>query len=633
MNWGDYHRLREVARIEGSRRGIIHAAGIVQAFLLLALLFLLGMALTVIVVDPSKSVATFRGAEGITLARLPLTPPTEAIDPSSSELAPAVLQARKIAAQAMLSLILAAGLVVLVLLTMLDAIRRWALSRLSSRFAAGIRRQIHRQMYRFGQSSLPTEGMGPTIELFSQQVDDLRDGFRVGLDQRWRLPVTLAGLTLLGLAVGGWLTLFLIILVTLLAFLVSSMIRRNAEVAETAERNASMKMSLLQEDLGQIRTVRVFSIESVDNRRFDAHLEDLREADATRLRFDREFGPGMTVLLGISGTLALGMIGFLVIAGRLEIPAAILLLVIFALMVRSFTSLNRMNQDRRRAARAATSVVSFLDRRPEILQIPNAKFLSPVRERIVLENVTVEGPTGRRLLEGVSLELPAGSKTAIMGRDEDSKQALVCLLPRLLDPRTGRVRMDGIDLREVTLESLRAQVATVFQSDLIFSDTIAFNIGLGDPSYDLPRLIEAAKQSHAHHIIQDLPEGYDTFVGPMGHYLRIDEQYRIALARAWLFDPSILIIEEPTFPIEDSIKPLIDDAIARLCRGRTVVFLAHRLSTLRACDRVVVLHNGRIEALGTAKELQATSKLYRHLQYVEFNQFAAGGIEAGQMQD
>ncbi|WP_152054104.1 ABC transporter ATP-binding protein [Tautonia marina] len=631
MNWGDYHRLREVARIEGSRRGIIHAAGIVQAFLLLALLFLLGMALTVIVVDPSKSVATFRGAEGITLARIPLTPPTEAIDPSS-ELAPSVLQARKIAAQAMLSLILAAGLVVLVLMTLLDAIRRWALSRLSARFAAGLRRQIHRQMYRFGQSSLPTEGMGPTIELFSQQVDDLRDGFRVGLDQRWRLPVTLAGLTLLGLAVGGWLTLFLIILVTLLAFLVSSMIRRNAEVAETAERNASMKMSLLQEDLGQIRTVRVFSIESVDNRRFDAHLEDLREADATRLRFDREFGPGMTVLLGISGTLALGMIGFLVIAGRLEIPAAILLLVIFALMVRCFTSINRMNQDRRRAARAATSVVSFLDRRPEILQIPNAKFLSPVRERIVLENVTVEGPTGRRLLEGVSLELPAGSKTAIMGRDEDSKQALVCLLPRLLDPRTGRVRMDGIDLREVTLESLRAQVATVFQSDLIFSDTIAFNIGLGDPSYDLPRLIEAAKQSHAHHIIQDLPEGYDTFVGPMGHYLRIDEQYRIALARAWLFDPSILIIEEPTFPIEDSIKPLIDDAIARLCRGRTVVFLAHRLSTLRACDRVVVLHNGRIEALGTAKELQATSKLYRHLQYVEFNQFAAGGIEAGQMQ-
>ncbi|WP_169972882.1 ABC transporter ATP-binding protein [Tautonia rosea] len=630
MNWGDYHRLREVARIDGSRRGIIHAAGIVQALLLLALLFVIGVALAVIVVDPSSSVAQFRGAEGITLARIPLTPPTEAI-PSSSEPSATVLQARKIAAQGMLSVILAVGLVILVGMTMLDSLRRWAIARLSARFAAGIRRQIHRQMYRFGQSSLPTEGMGPTLELFSQHVDDLRDGFRAGLDQRWRLPVTLAGLTLLGLALGGWLTLFLIILVTLLAFLVSSLIRRNAETAETADRNASMKMSLLQEDLGQIRTVRVFSIESVDNRRFDAHLEDYREADATRLRFDRDFGPGTTLLLGISGTLALGMIGFLLIAGRLELPAAILLPVTLALMVRCFTQINLMNQDRRRAARAASSVVSFLDRRPEILQVPNAKFLSPVRERIVLENVTVEGPTGRRLLEGVSLELAAGSKTAVMGRDEDSKQALVCLLPRLLDPRTGRVRMDGLDLREVTLESLRAQVATVFQSDLIFSDTVAFNIGLGDPSYDLPRLIDAAKQTHAHHIIQDLPEGYDTFVGPMGHYLRIDEQYRIALARAWLFDPSILIIEEPTFPIEDSIKPLIDDAIARLCQGRTVVFLAHRLSTIRACDRVVVLHNGRIEGLGTAKELQATSKLYRHLQYVEFNQFAAGGIEAGQM--
>src|SRR5690606_7029069 len=122
-------------------------------------------------------------------------------------------------------------------------------------------------------------------------------------------------------------------------------------------------------------------------------------------------------------------------------------------------------------------------------------------------------------------------------------------------PRSGRVRMDGLDLREVTLDSLRAQVATVFQSDLIFSDTVAFNIGLGDPSYGLPRIIEAAKNAHAHHVIQDLPQGYDTYVGPLGHFLRVDEQYRIALARAWLHDPSILIVEEPAIPFDETIKP------------------------------------------------------------------------------
>ncbi len=152
---------------------------------------------------------------------------------------------------------------------------------------------------------------------------------------------------------------------------------------------------------------------------------------------------------------------------------------------------------------------------------------------------------GRTLLEGVSVEFPAGSRTAIMSLDEDSKLALVCLIPRLIDPKVGRVRIDGHDLRDVTLESIRAQVATVLQADLVFTDSVTMNIGLGDPSYTMPRIIEAAKVAHAHNFIQDLPHGYDTVIGPLGHYLKPDEQYRLALARAFLHDPSIVIIEEP----------------------------------------------------------------------------------------
>ena len=531
--------------------------------LVLALVEVGGLTLAVIFADPSDSVASLRGSEGLTLAWVSLTPMPE-LPEGSEAWSPAFLQARKIAAQGTMAILIAVGLGLLLALALLDTVRQWIVARLAARFAAMIRRQIHRQMYRFGHSALPTEGMGPIVDLFTEDVDAIRDGFRAGLDRRWRLSATLLGLVVLALLLGGWLTLFLLVLGVILAFLFSSMIRRSAALAEGADRTAAMKMSLLLEDLGQVRTVRVFSIESIDNRRFDEHLDDHREADTNRLKLDRTIGLGPILLLGIAGAVVLGMVGSLIIAGRLDVAAALTLLLTLGLMGQTIADLSWMTRRRRRAARASASVVAFLDRRPEILQVPNAKFLSPVRERIVLENVTVEGPTGRRLLEGVSLELPAGSKTAIMGRDEDSKMALVCLLPRLLDPKTGRVRMDGLDLREVTLESLRAQIATVFQSDLIFSDTVAFNLGLGDPSFDLPRLIEAAKQAHAHHIIQELPEGYDTFVGPMGHYLRIDEQYRIALARAWLHDPSILIIEEPTVPIDESIKPLIDDAMERL---------------------------------------------------------------------
>lgn len=631
MSWGDYHRLRQGVGIETTRKVVVHAAGVLQVLLLVALLWVAWMTIAVVVTEPREPVVTLTGASGLTLGRLPLTTPLDADTPTAEGVARD--RALRVASQGMLAILLAVGLVLLLALAILEIARRLVISRLAARFASALRRQIHRQMYRFGQSALPNEGMGPIVDLFTQDVDDIRDGFRASLADWWRLLAAMILLPAFAFVVGGWLTIFLLVLGVLVAWLVGSMLRRSALSADLAERNASMTMTLLNEDLGQIRTVRVYSIEAVDNRRFDRHLEDYREADATRMRLDRRVGPGTMLLLGIAGAVALGMTGSVVIAGGLAPPAALLMLLLLGLSAWALSGWLRMARIRLRASRAASSIVSFLDRRPEILQVPSAKFLSPVRERIVLENVSVEGPTGRRLLDGVSLELPAGSKTAIMGRDEDSKQALVCMIPRLLDPKSGRVRMDGLDLREVTLESLRAQVSTVFQSDLIFSDTVAFNLGLGDLSYDLPRLIEAAKQAHAHHIIQDLPEGYDTFVGPLGHFLRVDEQYRIALARTWLHDPSILIIEEPTVPFDDSIKPLIDDAIFRLSHGRTVLFLAHRLSTIRACDRVVVLHNGRIEATGTAKDLQAHSKLYRHLQYVEFNQFAAGGIEVGQMQD
>jgi ABC-type multidrug transport system fused ATPase/permease subunit len=257
--------------------------------------------------------------------------------------------------------------------------------------------------------------------------------------------------------------------------------------------------------------------------------------------------------------------------------------------------------------------------------------LAPLHERISFENVSLDSATGRPLLSGVSAEIPAKSRTAIVGLDEASKLAMVCMVPRLIDPKVGRIRMDGVDLRDITLESLRAQVATVLQADLVFSDTVLANIGLGDPSYGLPRIVEAAKTAHAHHFIQDLPDGYDTVIGPLGHYLKPDEQYRIALARAFLHDPSIVIIEEPQNALDEEIKQLVDDTIDRLAPGRTLVFLPHRLSTLRKCDLILVLNNGRIETAGSHREIHAHDKLYRHILYVEFNQFATGEIEAGQM--
>jgi ATP-binding cassette subfamily B protein len=239
------------------------------------------------------------------------------------------------------------------------------------------------------------------------------------------------------------------------------------------------------------------------------------------------------------------------------------------------------------------------------------------------DDVTLRDPgTDRKLLDALTMTIPAGKRVAIVGPDEAEKHAVVSLIARFLDPATGEVRIDGKNLRWVTLDSLRNQIAQVMQQNLNFNDTVANNIGCGDPSYSIPQIIEAAKLAHAHNFIQRLPYGYETAIGALGHSLRAGEEFRIALARAILRDPALLIIEEPTDGQDEDSRAMLDDAYDRLLADRTVIFLPHRLSTVKSCDRVYLIHDGKLEGEGEHRELLQGNELYRHLHYVEYNVFA-----------
>jgi ABC-type multidrug transport system fused ATPase/permease subunit len=253
--------------------------------------------------------------------------------------------------------------------------------------------------------------------------------------------------------------------------------------------------------------------------------------------------------------------------------------------------------------------------------VVGAEFLPPLSDRLEFDNVSLREPgTGRALLQGVSLTIRAGERVALVGPDDMEKHALVYLMNRFLDPTAGEIRIDQHNLRWVTLDSLRAQIGTVLMHNLVFHDTVANNIGCGDNAYTLGQIIEAAKIAHAHHFIQKLPKGYETPIGELGHTLGISEQFRIALARAILRDPALLIIEEPENTLDEETKALLDDTWARVLPGRTTIFLPHRISTIRSCDMLVLLHKGRVHATGVHKELLAQDPLYRHLHYLEFNE-------------
>jgi len=530
-----------------------------------------------------------------------------------------------------LTALLAIGLSFLLALSFVTQWRRRAMARVATELATKLRNQIHRQMYRLGQSFLPTEGIGPVANIWTREVNDIRDGVLADLGHTPRMQILAVGLILIALLASPILTLFLGSLGLLVGY-ISGQLNRDAWLAQDAAlRDVSVQLCLLHEDLGLLRTVRIHGAENYDRQRFDEHLDRFREADFRRIVTEPKLNPTTALLYGAALAIALGQLGYTVLIREQMITTMLVLLAALAGLAHPIAEWLKVRRTIRQANRSAAGIFEFLGRSPELHQNVGAHFLAALKEQIVLDHVTLKSRSGRTLLEQVSTEIPAGSRTVIMGLDEDSKQALACLIPRLTDPQAGQVLLDGHDLRDVTLESVRAQVGTVLQADLVFTDSVLVNIGMGDPFNSLPRVIEAAKLSHAHKFIKDLPHGYDTIIGPLGHYLRPDEQFRIALARASLHDPSIVIIEEPSGVLDEDIRHLLDDTLARLALGRTLILLPHRLSTIRSCDQVILLHNGRVEDVGPPAQLQTESKLYRHLLYMEFNEFISGELEAVQL--
>lgn len=533
--------------------------------------------------------------------------------------------------QGALILLVGAGLVLILALSLVVRLRRRLAVDAVTRATSGVRGQIHRQMYRLGQTALPGDGLGPVVNIFSRDVNEVRDGLYAQLVDGLFTPLLAVGLLGMALLLSPSLTIFILSLAGVIWLASVPLERARRAKTDNAARSAAIHVLQLHEDLGMLRTVRVFGMEPIDKHRFDEHLSLYEDADRERLLNDVNRSPILVLSVAASALIAIGMLSHAVLSERIGLHTAVLLAISLAGLAWPILTWLRLQRTLALATRAARGVFEFLERKPELQMNVGASFLPPMRDRIVFDKVSVEGPTGRPLLSGLSATITARTRTAVLGLDEDAKHAFVCLVPRLIDPRKGHVRIDGADLREVTLESLRAQVSMLLQADYVFSDSVLNNIGLGDSSYTLPRIIEAAKIAHAHHFIQELPNGYDTVIGPLGHPLDLDEQYRIALARAYLHDPSIVVIEEPNAVFDDDTKHLFDDTVDRLAKGRTLIFLPHRLSTIRKCDQVIVLHNGRVEAAGAQREVHERSRLYRHIQYVEFNQFASGEIEAGQM--
>jgi ATP-binding cassette subfamily B protein len=487
-----------------------------------------------------------------------------------------------------------------------------------------IRRQIYRQAYRLGTTEVSGIGVAPAIHLFTRETDAVRAGLVAWLDALLREPLKLLLLLAVAVLTHWALALLFLVLAVSGSVLARRVILWARSRVSTAVRSAAQRLALLQESLYMIRLTRGYLMEAYENERFERNLEQFALSEKRQMNSTAAVLPLIELLVVLCVTLVSGLASFHLLVGALSAAATLVLYASLLSLYWPISTLARRYQAIERGAQGALSIFAFLDQHSELGQVAGASFLPPMSRALEFVGVRLQEPGQPPVLDQVQVTIAAGSRVAIMGLDERAKRAIVYLIPRFLDPTEGQVRIDGQDVRLVTLESLRAQVALVLQGELVISDTVAGNIGCGEPSYRLPHIVDAAKLAHAHQFIQRLPKGYDTLIGDMGESLTLSQQFRIALARAILRDPTIVVIEEPLTHLDEDSKHLLDDTLARFCPGRTVIFLPHRLSTIRTCDSIVILHNGKVETIGNHRELTLNSELYRHLQYTEFNVFATG---------
>lgn len=374
-----------------------------------------------------------------------------------------------------------------------------------------------------------------------------------------------------------------------------------------------------QETLSNQTIVKAYRGEARESARFAEVAKRIVRANLRTARISG-FAPPAIEMIGVV------FIVFLLYFGQQEIAAgrmnAAQFLAFMLFLFRSYDpmrKLSRLHNNMEQALAAAQHVWEIMDEHKELPEKENAVTLKPLASEIELRNVSFGYDNEERsVLRDVSLTIPAGSMVALVGESGGGKSTLTKLLPRFHDPVAGGVFWDGVDIRDAQLSSLRKQIALVTQETVLFNDTVRHNIAYGKPEASDREIEEAALIAFAHDFIKDLPDGYETIVGERGIFLSGGQRQRLAIARSLLVDAPVLILDEATSALDAESERFVQQAIANLVRDRTTLVIAHRLSTVRRADAIVVMEAGRIIETGTHAELLAKGGQYRKLYELQF---------------
>ena len=475
-----------------------------------------------------------------------------------------------------------------------------------------LRNNVFRKLQRLSFRFFDTNASGSIINRVTSDVQAVRMFIDQVVIQTLVIVISLSFYLFVMLRIHALLTLACLATTPALWVLA---IRFSRRVRPAYEENRSLMDKLVlcfSENIQGINTLKGYGIEGRAEENFQADNRAVRDQRNWIFRQISRFSPTVDGMTHLNIVILLIYGGYLVSQGAITIGSGI---VVFAGILQKFSSqvsaIAGIADAVQQSLTGARRVFEIIDTPVDIASPPSPRALPRLRGEVSFENVSFYYKRNSTALREVSFTAVPGAAVAIGGATGSRKSALISLIPRFYDPQSGSVRIDGIDLRELSVEELRRNIGLVFQENFLFSDTIRSNIAFGHPEASQAQIERAARIAAAHGFITEMPHGYDTFLGEGGVNLSGGQRQRLAIARALLLDPSVLLLDDPTASIDPETEHEILEAVENAIRGRTTFIVAHRLSTLKRADRIIILDKGRIAQVGRHEDLIHEDGLYR----------------------